>query len=126
MSDFEIKDLKKTKFTPGPWVVEIDYDTEIEICADVRPDGDYISIATIENDSKKAKANANLISSAPDLYKALVLFIRANAPSCRSCEEMGEAWCSECSINIAKHEAVKALMKADGEATFDDRINPNV
>ena len=120
MEDFEIINLKKTKFTPGPWVVEIDYDTEIEICADVRPDGDYISIATIENNSKKAKADANLISAAPDLYKALILFIRANAPSCRNCEEMGEAWCSDCPINIAKHEAVKALMKADGDSARCD------
>ena len=71
-----MSDLKKAKFTPGPWVVEIDYDTEIEICADVRPDGDYISIATIENNSKKAKADANLISAAPDLYKALILFCK--------------------------------------------------
>lgn len=125
MEDFEIMDLKKAKFTPGPWVVEIDYDTEIEICADVRPDGDYISIATIENDSKKAKANANLISAAPDLYNALKIFIRANARSCSSCEEMGESWCSDCPIDIAKHEAVKALMKADGKATFDDRNNSN-
>ena len=115
-----MSDLKKAKFTPGPWVVEIDYDTEIEICADVRPDGDYISIATIENNSKKAKADANLISAAPDLYKALILFIRANAPSCRNCEEMGEAWCSDCPINIAKHEAVKALMKADGDSARCD------
>ena len=75
---------------------------------------------------RAGKEQADLITAAPDLYNALKTFIRANARSCRSCEEMGEAWCSECSINIAKHEAVKALMKADGEATFDDRINPNV
>ena len=65
--------MSEPKFTPGPWVVDID-DGEIEICTDVQPDGDYISIAIINGDDnfKRAKANADLIADAwqlPELRK---------------------------------------------------------
>ena len=97
--------MSEPKFTPGPWVVDIN-DGEIEICADVQPDGDYISIAIINGDDnfKRAKADADLIIAAPDMYEVLEDF-------CRGCLGKLE---TNCTCRVCK--IGQALRRARGEA----------
>lgn len=98
MADFEIATVK---FTPGPWMIDSDDDLEIEICADIRPDGDYLSIALIRINAI-AQANAKLISAAPDMYEAL----KADCDNCEGQEH--SFYCDSCPTG-------KALRKARGE-----------
>jgi hypothetical protein len=72
--------MNKTKFTPGPWVLVVQDDSDIantifavsqlkdgRIAAE---DWDY-NICSIGLDQKNVEANARLIAAAPDLYEAL-------------------------------------------------------
>lgn len=57
--------MNAPQFTPGPWVSR-----GLTIW---EPDKTAMSIAVVTQHHKDARANARLISAAPDLYEALVL-----------------------------------------------------
>lgn len=100
------------KHTPGPWVVNasenglvwVDGDSETVSICDLyhrHKDGEFIS-------KENVKANARLISAAPDMYEALSLLMRimqAEDPWDR--ENLG-------SMNEACMKARAALSKAEG------------
>lgn len=70
---------RREKFTPGPWVIDAGGDGEIEVWA---PDTGYVTIAICSGTepSEIEKANARLITAAPDLFEALQDMLRDFGP----------------------------------------------
>jgi hypothetical protein len=60
----------ENKFTPGPWEYDKDED-EIHAIDYQETGGDPAHICAMLGSDKRKLSNANLISAAPDLYKAL-------------------------------------------------------
>ena len=73
-----------TKFTPGPWRVEVDMRIDTDLNGHPRGEeyisgydiySDNICIVGCEGILGDSEANARLIAAAPDMYAALQLFI---------------------------------------------------
>lgn len=102
--------MADTKFTSGPWRA---WQPRGDESVPVRTDGLGITIAYVHQGAiTNARANANLIASAPDLYSALTALLNKYVGLVRS----GDAgfWDPEAEEEVINSR--DALAKARGEA----------
>ena len=111
--------MRKPKFTPGPWLsYKLQDDDVINITTRSRKEGHFVDVAFISVGFDKPfddeqRANAHLISAAPELYAALEEYFKCcykfrvygrRSSSCRGCGEL-----KTCLVR-------KAIKKARGES----------
>lgn len=63
--------MTETKFTPAPWEVKQGKDHKDNYTVYTKADNYHIAYVTTDIDDYMQKANANLIASAPEMYKML-------------------------------------------------------
>lgn len=91
-----------TQFTPGPW-----YINTLAGPTEIAASDPFVEIGVAYTDGQddNGKANAHLISAAPDMYKALERLLAAYAVD-ESSEEWPDEW----------RNCLAALKKARGES----------
>ena len=113
---------KTAQFTPGPWVVDEDYeDEEQQAIAIVKEERGYIAgihiLASCNNGegfTAEDRANANLIAAAPAMYEALAK-LRLEAIHYRN-TGVGKQF-----LNEAIAQAEQAINQVWGEGNHDTK-----
>lgn len=98
--------MSDTKFTPGPWELSLEVPNWGEGEDDPEFYSVYIGGEAVDVPTDNAKADANLIAAAPDLYAALEAMFAIGTTS-----ECHEGPCGHKACGLAK----AALAKARGE-----------
>jgi hypothetical protein len=99
--------MSDTKHTPGPWIVQDEYEDIIPIDSPPTSNGGYepIEVCRVSNqDEDGMTANACLIAAAPDLYDAL-----------HNLEAGVRLWISRGVSEEELRRAGEALRKAEGK-----------
>ena len=96
------------KFTKGPW--KATYDSQLQAAIEIYNTEDRIIVAVLPDRGTveampEIEANANLITAAPDMYKAL---------EC-ACDKYCIGWTADSFVNCEDCIILKALRKARGE-----------
>lgn len=97
-----MKTIEELDITPSPWrVITVNGKLEsVESCLGIES-------PTVCNDKRMKKADASIISAAPELYEALAAML--------SCAEKETPFTMESGMYIAMDMARKAIEKAGGE-----------
>jgi hypothetical protein len=113
-----------TKFTPGPWQSQHEFDSEglMQIIGNVDgpDDGQYhytrVCIVDDNTNDGEAAANAHLIAAAPELYEALQKIADSHIPDAPSDSVGDELVWAQRHVGKLRGFAERALRKARGES----------